>query len=348
MNTSGRPWYRRKGGLAAIGVLTLVLLVVGIAWAVLSGQIDGSAGGAAVTVDVPAGEGVSALAPTLAKDGVISSTFVFRAYLHSKSGVSVEAGTYVLHRHEAYSDILVTLRKGPQLVKLVIPEGFSLAQIASAVGKVPGHSASAFLAEARSGQVTSPYEPAGTDNLEGLLFPATYKFSPGTSDEGILEMMVDAFDQRAASVGLTQAASKLGITPYQAITVASLVIKEAKSSTDMGKVSRVIYNRLSDGMPLQIDYTVIYAAGGNPDVLDGKSPADVDPDSAYNTYTHSGLPPAPIASPGLVALDAALNPTAGNWLYYVVVSKNGSEAFCATYACQEANVAKAQSLGLLN
>ncbi|MGH9071154.1 MAG: endolytic transglycosylase MltG, partial [Acidimicrobiales bacterium] len=237
---------------------------------------------------------------------------------------------------------------GPQLVTLIIPEGFSLAQIAARVGTIPGHSAAGFLAEAMSGQVTSPYGPSGTDDLEGLLFPATYTVAPGATDEKILQMMVDAFDTRASSAGITQAAAKLGISPYEAVIVASLVIKEAKLPADMGKVARVVYNRLADGMPLQIDETVIYAAGGDPNALSGKSPAEVEPNSPYNTYNVKGLPPTPIASPGMAALDAALSPTPGNWLYYVVVSPDGAEAFCATYACQQANVAKATSQGLLN
>jgi UPF0755 protein len=326
-----------------LGVLALVIAIAGGAWAWVLGQVHSSPGGAPVTVVVRNGEGLSALAPTLSKDGVINSTLVFRTYLRAHGAPTIGAGTYVLARHEPYAQILSTLAKGPQLVRLVIPEGYSIAQIAAKVGQIPGHSASAFLAEARSGQVSSPYEPAGADNLEGLLFPATYTFPASTSDQAILQMMVNAFDQEAASINLAHGAANIGITPYQAVIVASLVVKEAKTPSDMGKVARVIYNRLAQGMALDIDATVVYANGGHPLTQDAKN---VDPSSPYNTYNVMGLPPTPIASPGLQSLDAALYPTPGNWLYFVVVNQNGSEAFCQSYSCQLANEAKAQSEGI--
>ncbi len=333
----------RRGLYVGLGVLALLIGLAGGTWAWVLGQVRSSAGGAPVTVVVPAGEGLSSLAPTLSKDGVIGSTFVFRNYLRAHGAPTIDAGTYVLARHEPYAQILSTLSKGPPLVHLVIPEGFSLAQIAARVGQIPGHSASGFLAEARSGQVTSPYEPGGADNLEGLLFPATYSFPASTSDQAILQMMVSAFDQEATSINLAQGAAKVGVTPYQAVIVASLVIKEANAPTDMAKVARVIYNRLAQGMALDIDATVVYANGGKPLTQDAKY---VDPNSPYNSYEVKGLPPTPIASPGIEALDAALHPTPGNWLYFVVVNQDGAEAFCHSYSCQLANEAKAQSLGL--
>ncbi|MGH9128169.1 MAG: endolytic transglycosylase MltG [Acidimicrobiales bacterium] len=208
---------------------------------------------------------------------MVGSALVFRGYLHQHGGTQIVAGTYVLHKHEPYAQIEATLAKGPSLVRLVVPEGYSVAQIAARVGQVSGHSAAQFLAEARSGQVTSPYEPPDTDNLEGLLFPATYTFAARTSDKAILQMMVNAFDQQAASIGLDKAAADIGVTPYQAVIVASLVIKEAKLPGDMGKVARVIYNRKARHMPLQIDYTVIYALGGNAAALAGHNPETSPP-----------------------------------------------------------------------
>lgn len=328
----------RRRLFVGLGVLAVVIGVAGGIWAWVLGQIRPSAGGAPVTVVVTSGESLSSLTPTLARDKVIGSKLVFRAYLHDHPGARVIAGTYTLAQHEPYSQILATLSKGPQLVRLVIPEGFSLSQIAAAVGQIPGHSAAGFTAEAKSGQVTSAYEPPGSDNLEGLLFPATYTFAPDTSDRAILGMMVSAFDQEAASIGLSAGSAKIGYTPYQVVTVASIVIKEANTSADMGKVARVIYNRLAQSMALDMDSTVVYANGG---LSLAGAPGMIDPNSPYNTYNTKGLPPTPIASPGTEALDAALNPTPGNWLYFEVV--HGVTRFCATYACQQANVALANS-----
>lgn len=338
-----RPRRPRRGLLIAVLVGAIVLGIVGGAWAWVLGQVHQSAGGADVTVEVQPGEGLSGLAPTLAKDGVIGSTLVFKVYLREKGHLpTIVAGTYVLHRHEPYSAILATLSKGPPMQRLVIPEGFNLAQIAARVGRLPGQSAATFLAVARSGQVTSPYEPPGTHNLEGLLFPATYSFAAGTSDVTILRMMVSAFDREAASLGVRQAAAKLKITPYQAVIVASLVIQEAKPP-DMAKVAEVIYNRLKAGMPLQFDSTVLYAVGGNRAALAGGNLKNVDPTSPYNTYVVTGLPPTPIASPGVLALTAALHPSAGNLLYFVTFP-GGRDVFSATYSAQLANQAEAQHL----
>jgi UPF0755 protein len=339
----GRPRRPRRGLLVVVLVGAVVLGIGGGVWAWVLGQIHQSAGGADVTVVVPPGEGLSALAPTLAKDGVISSTLVFKGYLHTKGHLpTVVAGTYVLHRHEPYSALLAALAKGPPTERLVIPEGFNLAQIAARVGQLPGQSAANFLAVARSGVVTSPYEPPGTTNLEGLLFPATYSFAIGTPDATILRMMVSAFDKEAASVGLQQGAAKLKITPYQAVIVASLVIQEAKPP-DMAKVAEVIYNRMQAGMPLQFDSTVLYAVGGNRAALAGGNLQNVDPTSPYNTYVVKGLPPTPIASPGLLALTAALHPAAGKLAYFVTFP-GGRDVFSATYAGQLANQAEAQRL----
>ncbi|HUI04814.1 MAG TPA: endolytic transglycosylase MltG, partial [Acidimicrobiales bacterium] len=135
----------------------------------------------------------------------------------------------------------------------------------------------------------------------------------------------------------------LGISPYQAITVASIVQKEGVYPENLGKVSRVVYNRLARGKPLQMDSTVLYSEhrDGGP-----VTPADLALNTPYNTYLHDGLTPTPIAFPSQGALRAALHPTPGDWLYFVVVTKDGTEAFSDTLAGQLANERLAQSRGL--
>lgn len=340
-----RPHWRRRLIVAAV-VVIVIGVVVG--WAVhwVGSQINPPRQGRTVTFTVPQGSSLSGLAPALSRHGVIGSTTVFRIYLHMEGAKPIHPGTYHLHQHEAYKTLLATLAKGPPMMSLTVPEGLTLAQVAARVGKLPGHSAAHFLEVARSGAVRSPYEPPGTNSLEGLLFPATYSFQRSASDKAILEKMVDRFDQQAAALGIDQVAAADHITPYQAVIVASLVVREAKLPADRGKVARVVYNRLNADMPLQIDATVIYALGGNSAALAGHDPANVVPKSPYNTYRVKGLPPTPIADPGLPSLKAALHPTAGPWLYYVVVAKNGAEAFSSTYAGQQANIALAKSRGL--
>ena len=144
---------------------------------------------------------------------------------------------------------------------LVVPPGFTVSELAERVGQLPGHYANSFLATATSGAVRSPWQPAGVTSLEGLLGTGTYTVVPGETDRVLLSKMVDRFDSLAAQVGLATGAERLGYTPYQVVTVASIVEKEGVLVKNMGPVSRVIYNRLAKGTPLQMDSTVLYALG---------------------------------------------------------------------------------------
>lgn len=344
-------WSRPRGRrrlVAVLSVLALLTLVAALALHWVDDQIHPPHEGALVTLRVPNGATVSGLTPVLAERGVIGNAEVFRLYVHLKGATALHPGVYKVRQHEPYATLLAALAKppSPTVFRLTIPEGFTLAQVAVKVGSLPGHSAAHFLAVADSGAIRSPYQPPGTTSLEGLLFPDTYVFSDKASDASIITTMVDRFDQVAASAGLNQAATSVGVSPYQAVIVASIVEREAKLASDRGKVARVVYNRLKIGMALQIDATVIYALGGHASALAGHSPDQVATHSPYNTYLVTGLPPTPIANPGLAAMQAALRPTPGPWLYYVVVSANGAEAFSSTYAGQQANVALAQSRGL--
>lgn len=343
----GPPRWPRRLAVALSALAVLVLLAgLGLHW--VDDQVRPPREGRAVSIRVPAGATVSGLAPVLAKRDVIGNAEVFRLYVHLKGADSLHPGVYRLHQHEPYATLLAALARppAPTVFHLTIPEGFTLAQVAARVGKLPGHSVAHFLAVADSGSVRSPYQPPGSTSLEGLLFPDTYVFSRKASDASIITTMVDRFDQQAAAAGLDQAAARVGVSPYQALIVASIVEREAKLASDRGKVARVVYNRLKIGMPLQIDATVIYALGGSAAALAGHSPDQVAVHSPYNTYLVTGLTPTPIANPGLASIQAALAPTPGPWLYYVVVAPNGAEAFSSTYAGQQANVALAQTRGL--
>jgi UPF0755 protein len=215
--------------------------------------------------------------------------------------------------------------------------------IAAKVGRLPGHSAAGFQAAVNSGSVRSVFEPPGITSLEGLIQPATFTFVRGTDDLTALRQMVADFDDQATAAGLNQPPPQLKVSPYQALIVASLVEREAKTPEDMGRVAQVIYNRLAKNMQLQLDSTVVYALGGHVSSL---AKADLGVASPYNTYRITGLPPTPIATPSEVALKAALNPTPGPWMYFVVVSPDGSEAFATTLAEQNANINLAHQHGL--
>lgn len=338
---SGRRTRRGARALLVAGAVAVILAVLVGLW-VLRG-VDGNPGGAGVAVTVGDGASLSSMAPVLASKGVVSSAALMRIWVRLTSPPAIQAGEYVFHRHEGISAVLGQFRSGPTQVHLTIPPGFTIAQMAARVAALlPGHSASSFVRAATDGSVRSPYEPPSTDSLEGLLYPDTYYLSPSSSDRSILRAMVARFDAVAARVQLRSRSASLGITPYDAVTVASMVEREAKLPADKPKVARVIYNRLAASMPLQIDATVLYALG-NP--KGGVTHASYSVRSPYNTYLHQGLPPTPIASPSSAALQAALHPAAGPWLYYVVVSPDGAEAFSTTLAGQNANIARASGGG---
>lgn len=329
--------------LVAVVVGVVVLLVGGGAvW--VHGQVDpGGRRGPAVLVDVPAGASTARIADELAAAHVISHPLLFRLYVKVLGGGPFEAGEYSLPRNDSYGDVVASMHRGPLVHRLTIPEGFTLSQIADRVGRLPGHTRAHFLAVAGSGQVRSQYQPAGSTNLEGVLFPDTYQVQPGETDGQILAQMVARFDEVAGQLGLAASARTAGVTPYQAVTVASMVEREAKVPADRGLVAQVVYNRLARGMRLQVDATVLYALGPGHSTL---SAADLSVASPYNTYRVTGLPPTPISSPGRAALEAALGPPKGPYLYYVVVEPDGKEAFSTTLAGQEQNIALARSRGL--
>jgi UPF0755 protein len=243
-----------------------------------------------------------------------------------------------------YGQVRAVFAAAPNIYPITVEPGYSLSEVAARVNGLPGHGGDSFAKLAASGEVRSTFSPTGSDNLEGLLGTGNYLVVPGESDVQVLSAMVTRFEQQAAASGLTPAAaSALGLTPYQVITAASVVEKEGYIKANMPDVARVIYNRLAHSMPLQMDATVLYALGqdGGP-----VTPADEQIPSPYNTYLNKGLPPTPICSPSPTALAAATHPPSGAWLYFVVVKKDGTEAFVDTYAEQLANEQQAQANGV--
>ncbi len=333
------PW--RIAALVVI-LAGLVLLVGGYVWVQHEASPSGPPG-PQVLVTVPAGAGVSSTGSLLAARGVIGSSFAFRLWSQFNSVPGVQAGTYAFNRNSSFDAVTKVLDTGPNVFPLVVPPGFTVSELAERVGQLPGHDAGSFLHEATSGAVRSPWQPSGVTSLEGLLATGTYTVLPGETDVQLLEHMVDRFDARAASVGLASGAAALGYTPYQVVTVASIVEKEGVLTKNMGPVARVVYNRLDRDMPLQMDSTVLYALGRDGGTV---TSADLRTPSPYNTYLHKGLPPTPTCFPSQDALEAALHPPAGAWLYFVVVQPDGTEAFSDTFAGQQANEALASQRGL--
>ncbi|CAL9321408.1 endolytic transglycosylase MltG [Streptomyces sp. SudanB182_2057] len=217
---------------------------------------------------------------------------------------------------------------------LVIPEGWRASQVYDAVDKalrLPPGSTRKSLGKAA---LKLPGEAEG--NPEGYLFPATYPIPEGATPESLLRTMVDTANDKYGLAPVTAGAQRNALNLHQAVTVASIVQAEAATKADMGKIARVILNRLARGMPLQMDSTVSYALEHDP------APAGQDGgqvQSPYNSYQRMGLPPTPIDNPGADAMRAALNPTPGDWLYFVTV-RPGDTRFTADYDEHLRNVAE--------
>jgi cell division protein YceG involved in septum cleavage len=217
---------------------------------------------------------------------------------------------------------------------LVIPEGWRAGQVYEAVDKaltLPPGTTRKSLAKAG---LKLPNDAEG--NPEGYLFPATYPLTKKATPESLLSLMVDTANKKFNGVPITAGAQRNAMNVYQAVTIASIVQAEAATKEDMGKVARVIFNRLERGMPLQMDSTLNYALGR---ATLKTTEADTRIESPYNSYQRMGLPPTPIDNPGEEAVRAAINPPAGDWLYFVTV-KPGDTRFTADFAEHQRNVAE--------
>ncbi|MFE0251654.1 endolytic transglycosylase MltG [Streptomyces sp. NPDC059010] len=220
---------------------------------------------------------------------------------------------------------------------LVIPEGWRASQVYDAVDKALDLPGGATKKSLRKLDLKLPNDAEG--NPEGYLFPATYplqqKDGKKATPESLLSAMVDTANKKFGGAPIAAGAQRNAMNVYQAVTIASIVQAEAGGKADMGKVARVVFNRLERGMPLQMDSTINYALGRS---TLRTTDADTRIESPYNSYQRMGLPPTPIANPGEEAMRAAINPAAGDWLYFVTV-KPGDTRFTADYAEHQRNVA---------
>ncbi|MFD9906458.1 endolytic transglycosylase MltG [Streptomyces sp. NPDC059063] len=217
---------------------------------------------------------------------------------------------------------------------LTIPEGWRSGQVYEAVDKalqVPAGTTKKAVAKA---DLKLPGDAGG--NPEGYLFPATYPVSSQSTPASVLSYMVNTANKKFSGAHVTAGADRNAVNVYQTVTIASMVEAEAGTRQDMGKVARVIYNRLDRGMPLQMDSTLNYAL--NRSTL-RTTQRDTKLNSPFNTYARMGLPPTPIGNPGEAAMRAATSPTPGDWLYFVTV-KPGDTRFTANYEEQQRNVAE--------
>jgi UPF0755 protein len=334
---------RRRSPGKRVFLWTLVLLIFGaliaglLTWRWVQRQVDPPGDpGEQVIVLVPEGATTDQIGELLADQGVVTDATVFRYYVRVKGGGPWQAGTYTLQQNSSMQEAIEVLDAGPApppFVEFTVPEGLTLPEITEAMaGGVSTLNVDTLNQLVASGQVRSRYQPPEVASLEGYLFPETYRLDEGADELTALQTMVNQFDGVADQIDLAGGAAALNLTPYQVVTVASLIQEEARIPDDMAKISRVIYNRLAQGIPLGVDATICYVLGERPCEL---TEADLGIDSPYNSRTQAGLPPSPIAAPGRAALEAALHPADGPWLYYVLdpnAEVEGGHFFTDDYA----------------
>lgn len=368
---------RRRGGVLLLAVLLLLGAIAGGGYYVFTSlfstpDFDGDGTGS-VIVQVKPGDSTTQIASTLTQRGVVAGIPAFNEAAAEDSRIrSVQPGYYQMRSRMSGASAVallldprsrvgqVEIRGGVQLDDTRAPDGTVAPGVLSLVSKATCHTVDGTqqcvsVDALRAAMVDTDPAALGVPawaldgvekadparRLEGLLMPGIYSVEPGTSAVDVLRGLLAASDTRLEASGLVSGAQSIGSTPYDVLTIASLVEKEA-ITPDMPRVARVIYNRLGAGQRLELDSMVNYP-------LDLQalrtSPEDRASPGPYNSYVVAGLPPTPIAAPGADAIKATLEPTPGPWHFFVRCEQDGTSCFAATFGEHAANVAKARANG---
>ena len=305
------PAFRICGALAAIAMLTLALHFVRIPGNSAPDYPCGKSSQEAANINIRSGESGSEIAQSLFRAGVVkSSEAYFRVAVGEIRSQRVAPGNHEIETRLCATEALDQLLDASRITGLIkITEGAWLSEI------LPQFYSAQFSASDVSKALTSVVKPTGFSTIEGLLFPAQYSFAAGTSAQDALQYMIDRSKSEMEKAGLFTSKGKF--SPQQLLIIASLVQAEGNTE-DFAKISQVIRNRLTKGMPLQFDSTVHYVKKSRGSVFLSTQSTLIN--SPYNTYRRYGLPPGPINNPGVDALRAAVNPTPGDWLYFITVA----------------------------
>lgn len=354
---SGRGWRGALAATAAAVVAAAVLIAVARSagdWiAGLGGLGDGAEEveieeGRTVSLVIPPGTSSRGIAAILVGQGVVSSANDFEAVVRSRGVQSnLQAGQYELVSGTDLDEIVDVLLEGPNIstFRLTLVEGRRVGEALSDIAAQTRFTEAELEAALASGEVSSPYLPAGGEGLaawEGLLFPETYEFFSDDGPSRILQRLADETGRRVGQADWTLLEER-GLSVYEGMVMASIIESEAGVDADRPLIASVIYNRLQAGTLLQIDATVLYALGTR-----GRSPslAELETVSPYNTYRVAGLPPTPIGNFSFRSLQAAAAPADTDFIYYVLTSEDGSHSFFAEYGDFLRAKADAQARGI--
>jgi len=344
--------------LLGVGLTALVVVVSATGLArFIGGSVEASDNdvstvtfepGLDVEVAVPPGASARQIGTLLAEEGVIESANEFELVVRDQGIANqLRAGTYRLITGMEIDDVLPLLLRGPiaDAYRVTIPEGLRVTEIIDVLVEASGLPRGDFETALTQGGViselrTMPAAPTLTD-WEGLLFPDTYEFLRESPAPRILQVLVDTMEERVATVDWGPLGER-GFDIYQGMVVASLIESEVKVAEERELVSSVIFNRLAEGMPLQIDAAVLYGIGT-------RDPAAFNNEfeSPYNLYKYGGLPPTPIGAPGRASLEAAANPATTDFFFYVLSTAEGGHAFAETFDEHLANIERSRQAGIL-
>ena len=317
-----------------------------------------------VKVQIPEGSNSQEIGSILEKSGLIKHGLLFTAYVKYKNYSDLKSGYYNLQKSMSTEDLIKALQKGgtpePQEVvyaNLIIPEGFTLEQIAQTVAQLQGEfkeplTTEAFMAKVQDENFIAqevakypnlleslPTKDSGVRyRLEGYLFPATYSIKEGTTVESLIDEMLAAMDKSLATHYTT--IKEKNLTVNELLTIASLVEKEGAKTEDRKLIAGIFYNRLNQNMPLQSNIAILYAEGklGQKISLADDAAIDTSIDSPYNVYTKVGLMPGPVDSPSLDAIESSINQTKSDYLYFVANVQDGKVYFATTLEEHDKNV----------
>ena len=289
-----------------------------------------------VFIDFPRGTSTEQMATVLAQKGIIEDRWLFLAARAMKRGVNLQAGEYRFEKPASALDVLGRIARGDIFyMELLVPEGYNIFDIAGAVEKLGDIKSAAFLAAAGDPALIRSLDPQAL-SLEGYLFPNKYRVYRHTTARDLCRQMTGEFRTRWESL-------RTKANVHNTVTLASMIEREARLPADRPNVSSVFHNRLRIGMQLDCDPTTVYAALLEDRYTGVIHRSDLDNPNPYNTYQHSGLPPGPIANPGLSSIEAALVPAETDYLYFVAKADgSGGHNFSSSLAQHEAAVAQYQ------
>ncbi|WP_273484672.1 endolytic transglycosylase MltG [Desulforamulus ruminis] len=326
-----RRWKMNKSIVIVLFLLLAGILGVNRYVFSLLQPVDPSGKNADVLVQIAPNSNTAQVASLLEEQKLIRSAQIFRLYTrYHELDNQLKAGYYLMNGNMSTPEIISLLVRGATASKsFTIPEGYTLKQITDSLADKNFIREELFLELLAKGQFHYAFLknlPQGSKRLEGYLFPETYNVSLDSTEKDIINVMLAGMDKQLRELKFEEQAKALNLSTRQALTIASMIEREAKKDGDRSLISSVIHNRLRLGMRLQIDATVEYALGGHREKIYYK---DLEVDSPYNTYKYNGLPPGPIAAPGRQSLLAAVQPASTNYLYYVA-KPDGSHAFATT------------------